>query len=377
MISVKTKEHLLRWVKGDMTRVLVTVSCFAAVTAITSLLAQNTKVVEVSDNCGAYGRGIVTNGSLGDVYALANVAEPGQYDEILVSATSREARYHILRAYPVTVTADGKTTELMVTGGDVGDVLESLAISYDSNDEITPAIETKTGHGTQITLRRVEYKEFERQESVPTATEYLYTSLYVYNPDYTWTVRAGQDGLDNVVYREKYVDGEWNSTQEIDRIHLNPMVTTIVKCYADKAPVSCFLGPEVLDGVPVEGVAAVYAARRATAYSAGPNARGASGRHLTYGTVAVNPNIIPYGSLLYIVSTDGSFVYGYAYAADTGIAMMDGRAFVDLYYETYAESLQYGVGSVNVYVLDDETAQKYREKNEAILASDVTVGMQG
>ena len=67
--------------------------------------------------------------------------------------------------------------------------------------------------------------------------------------------------------------------------------------------------------------------------------KGSSGRRLTYGTVAVNPNVIPYGDLMYITSADGRFVYGYAYAADTGTAMMTGSAFIDLYYETYSKAL--------------------------------------
>ena len=85
-----------------------------------------------------------------------------------------------------------------------------------------------------------------------------------------------------------------------------------------------------------------------------------------YGTVAINPGVIPYGSLLYITSDDGKFVYGYAYAADTGTALVQGKAFIDLYYETYEESVENAVIPVTVYVLDDETAARYKEQNDAI-----------
>ena len=96
---------------------------------------------------------------------------------------------------------------------------------------------------------------------------------------------------------------------------------------------------------------------------------------MTYGTVAVNPNVIPYGSLMYITYADGRFVYGYAYAADTGTAMMTGSAFIDLYYETYSESVDNAVIAVNVYVLDSDTAAKYKEENDAILEADNTPGL--
>ena len=45
------------------------------------------------------------------------------------------------------------------------------------------------------------------------------------------------------------------------------------------------------------------------------------------------------------------FVEGYAVATDTGIAVQDGRILVDLFYETYAESVINGAINVNVYVV--------------------------
>ena len=61
--------------------------------------------------------------------------------------------------------------------------------------------------------------------------------------------------------------------------------------------------------------------------------------------------MIPYGSLLYITSTDGRFVYGYAIATDTGSAMQQGHALVDLFYDTFDEAYLSAVQSVNVYIL--------------------------
>ena len=77
---------------------------------------------------------------------------------------------------------------------------------------------------------------------------------------------------------------------------------------------------------------------------------------------------------MYITSDDGRFVYGYAYAADTGAAMLQGKAFIDLYYETYDESVASAVIPVTVYLLDEETAAKYKEQNDAILEADTVVG---
>ena len=49
-------------------------------------------------------------------------------------------------------------------------------------------------------------------------------------------------------------------------------------------------------------------------------------------------------------------------------------SFIDLYYETYEESVENAVIPVTVYVLDDETAARYKEQNDAILEADTVVG---
>ena len=77
-----------------------------------------------------------------------------------------------------------------------------------------------------------------------------------------------------------------------------------------------------------------------------------SGLGLHYGTVAVNPNVIPYGTKMYITSPDGKFVYGWAIATDTGTAMMEGTVGVDLFYETYLESSLNWKNEVNIYIYD-------------------------
>ena len=73
---------------------------------------------------------------------------------------------------------------------------------------------------------------------------------------------------------------------------------------------------------------------------------------LGVGTVAVNPKQIPYGTKLWIASPDGSFVYGYAIAADTGGFAIRGTALVDVYMGSYTEACQFGRREMNVYVLE-------------------------
>ena len=67
---------------------------------------------------------------------------------------------------------------------------------------------------------------------------------------------------------------------------------------------------------------------------------------------AVRPEEIPYGSKLYIRSSSGSFIYGYAVANDTGSGLVDGLIDVDLFYDTYEESKLNSVRWVDIYILE-------------------------
>ncbi len=56
--------------------------------------------------------------------------------------------------------------------------------------------------------------------------------------------------------------------------------------------------------------------------------------------------------MLYICSADGSYVYGYAVAEDTGGALMSGEAIVDLYMDTLEECTAFGRQDVIINVLN-------------------------
>lgn len=86
----------------------------------------------------------------------------------------------------------------------------------------------------------------------------------------------------------------------------------------------------------------------ATAYSGGGET--AMGTAAGAGTVAVDPNMIPLGSRLYITAEDGSsWVYGYAVAEDTGGSIQGER--VDLFFYSESDCQAFGRREAKVYVL--------------------------
>lgn len=91
---------------------------------------------------------------------------------------------------------------------------------------------------------------------------------------------------------------------------------------------------------------------RATAYThtdAGCDMITATGSTVHRGTVAVDPRFIPYGTRMFIVANDGSYVYGIAEAEDCGGAIKRDR--MDLYFPTYEECIAFGWRTCTIYFL--------------------------
>lgn len=373
-LSLKTKEHILRAAALLVPKWGALLGGGAALALSIGFTGSALHFTTVTDTHGGRVRILTAATDLATVLRQAETPPLGENDKAIWSQTDDGTRLDILRAYTVPVTADGTTQEIITTGATAAELLAQAGLTWTEDDILSRAPGEQVPEGETLTLQRVSYVDYTQNEVVPTELEEIPSSLFYRQPENTVTVQQGSDGLDTVSYRETWVDGAWTGTEETGRETQIGMVPTVQKIYGEQVPVSQFVGPEIVDGAPAEGVAEVYTGQRSTGYSASATAKGASGRRLTYGTVAINPSIIPYGSLMYITSDDGKFVYGYAYAADTGTAMMTGHAFIDLYYETYDESVDNAVIPVTVYVLDDETAAKYKEQNDAILEADTTVG---
>lgn len=374
-LSVKTREHIRRWAALAGPKWGALLGGAAALAAAITFTGSALHFTTVADTHGDTVRILTAATDLAAVLQQSGTPPLGEHDEAVWSQTEDGERLDVLRAYTVSVTADGAMQELTVTGTHTtAELLERAGLTYTADDLLTPAADEIVPEGSGITVQRVTYNEYTVDEVVPTEIEEIPTSLFYRKQSKVMTLEEGHDGQDTVVYREKWIDGEWAETNEIERVNEAEMVPTVQKIYGEQGSRFrlCRAGC---------GRWRTRRGRRRNLYGAAchglfrlRHGQGASGRRLTYGTVAINPGVIPYGSLLYITSDDGKFVYGYAYAADTGTALVQGKAFIDLYYETYEESVENAVIPVTVYVLDDETAARYKEQNDAILEADTVVG---
>lgn len=265
-------------------------------------------------------------------------------------------RVYVGRWVDVSVSADGRTVPYAGPANSWNDVLTALDISVAPEDRLSisgepveAAARVLTGSGLRV--QRITTEEYVSVEDVPFETEYEYTDALL--KDRTEQVTEGVNGERRAVYRRTYVDGIQESDVLIEEEVLTPAVNAVVRVGT--------LGPSgdvgTSGGVFVDSSGQTVSFLRSltgscTAYYDVFNyGHGAIGEPTVRGNVAVNPYIIPYGSLMYITAVDGSWDYGYAMATDTGGALMEGTALVDLYYDTYEECTAFGRRDMIVYIL--------------------------
>ncbi len=291
------------------------------------------------------------------------LAEAGAYaaphDQLILSQTEDGTLLQVQRAFSASVRADGETYTEYFTGGTVADLLDAGGIVLGPDDTVTPAADTPLAEGLAAAVHRVEYVKELRRENLDEAVVTAYINGLPAPGEFVPSTNAHEY---DVLYRDKLLDGV---VVESEVLELVPLYEAPTPRPADSyslesgVPASRIeeyddieFGP---DGLPL-GATSVMRGAVTTAYSAS-RGRGASGLGLYCGTVAVNPNVIPYGTRMWITDANQNFVYGFAIATDTGTAMMEGVVDIDLFFETNAECLQFGKRAMDVYIFGPEGLQ--------------------
>ena len=177
---------------------------------------------------------------------------------------------------------------------------------------------------TKIETRTVEVPvvvQYERVDTLPKGEEKV--------------LQEGTVGLDEVEEENHYKQGDVIDTKELQRKTITPMQPKVVQVGTREVEVSRSYD-RVREVITME----------ATAYlptDGGGDGITATGIRARHGVVAVDPNVIPLGTRVYIPG------YGEAIAADTGGDIVGNR--IDVVLEDYGSAMQFGRRTVDVYIL--------------------------
>lgn len=295
------------------------------------------------NNCGEEQTISLAKGTVEEALNRTGItlAENQSVTPSLNTVITGDMNIYVYNSKNIKLTTNGTEMTVKAPEGKVENALNILGYEITDDDILNVDKNAQIEDDMKITLKKVTYVDEKSTKKISYKTvEKDSDDIMTGESEVS---QKGVDGEKEVTKRCKYIDGKYDSTKVIDEKVTKEPVDKIVLNGSKRGTTTDTSGAPVSYSYMVSG--------SGTAYTAAPGALTATGVPVYEGGVAVNPAIIPYGSKLYIEAADGSHVYGYATAVDTGGALMDGSAIVDLFYFSYDDCVSFGRRDVNVYVL--------------------------
>lgn len=321
-------------------KLIASVLFLGMTTSVATALADNIHIYEISEGSDTVEvRTFSTDPT--DILADAGY-DPNDY-EILSEALrgSELIGLRIGRKFPVIVYDDGEERILETASKTIGQLFLQQGIAISAFDIVSPSVTNLVMPGTEVRITRVNNATLTEQTSIPLTVEKRYNDQVSYG--ITRILKAGSTGILESTYDVTYHSGVETARQLLSEEIIEEGTPQVIEIGTAGAIIT-------EDGQvrPYSQIVNVLA----TAYSTEgwKSKHTFTGTRAQVGTVAVDPNVIPLGSELYITSLDGKeWVYGLAVAEDTGSLIQGHR--VDLFYDTQEECVNFGVSDALVYVL--------------------------
>lgn len=253
-------------------------------------------------------------------------------------------------ARAITIVADGQEIALEVRVATVEEALAAAKIVLGEHDRVSPELAGKIQDQMEIVVTRVTKSQIVEVERI--YFHEIRRANHNLDRGVTRTVQRGREGRKVEYYEAVYEDGERVSKTLLRSEVIEPKVDRIVE-YGT-------IGSLSRGGNTYRFTRVLYVI--ATAYTAGPESTGKSPGHPAFGItrsglpvevghIAVDPNVIPLLSHVYVegLCAFSAQFSGRYFATDTGSAIRGNR--IDIYFERVEDAIRFGRRRMRVYVL--------------------------
>ncbi|MPZ23096.1 MAG: DUF348 domain-containing protein [Dehalococcoidia bacterium] len=253
----------------------------------------------------------------------------------------------ILREKTIYIVVGGELTIVRTYQRSVADLLADVDVDYrEGEDLITPGRDEELRDGMTVAITQVRGETVVIDEAIP------YETQYREDPDLpVGAVRVAQPGRAGLLHREYSLDTRDGSVtaRELVREWIEPAPQDEIIALGTDARVRTLRTEESLV-VPYVDVLNVWA----TWYNStceGCTETTFTNTPLRYGVIAVDPDVIPLGTCLYVPG------YGFGRAEDIGGAIQGNR--IDLGFPGTADGSWWGARDVEIYILPSCPEQIY------------------
>lgn len=239
----------------------------------------------------------------------------------------------VVRAFPVSVTVNGKTRVVYTTQTTAADLANELGFK---SPNYTTTTDGAIQNGSTITILQVTSRSLNTvNKDIPVQVIREKDDSLALGEERV--VQVGQTGSEQVQVETLYNNGAVIKTNDLSKQVITNMTPTIIKEGTREVTTSSNVAGRASRAIVME--ASAYLASDGDGYGIT-----ATGIPAVRGVVAVDPDVIPLGTRLFIPG------YGEAVAADTGGAIIGNK--IDLVMDSYGEAMDFGRRDVTVYVLD-------------------------
>lgn len=251
---------------------------------------------------------------------------------------------------PYTISMGEIKNEIVSIYTTVGDILKDQKIELDEDDYTYPDIDEEVAPGGEIAIFKVEKVLEEVEEIIPFQSLAKKTDELDIGQERV--AQEGENGLKKITISKKYENGKLIGEEVVDEIVVKESVPKIVEKGTRSVRTSS-RGSFRYKKVLTMTATAYDLSYESTGKKPGDKWYGitASGTKARPGVVAVDPDVIPLGTKLYVESLDGTPDYGFCVAEDTGGAIKGNK--IDLFFSTAEEVAKFGRRKVKVYILEN------------------------
>ena len=236
----------------------------------------------------------------------------------------------------VVLIVDGQEIEVNSSQSNVQGVLDENEIEYDSNYVISEDLDTSLKDGMKIEVKQVEKKTIIETEEIPYDTVVKKDKSLLKGE--TRVSQKGKKGVKELVYEVVYEDG-----QPISKILLEENIVTQAKNNIIKKGTKEKEKTESKKKSTSKNSLGKKITVSATAYSGdGITATGTVPR---WGTIAVDPTIIPYGTKVYIPQFNEYFI-----AEDCGGGIKGNK--IDIFMNSESQCNSWGKRTIDIYIVE-------------------------
>lgn len=262
----------------------------------------------------------------------------------------------IRRGLEIQLSYRGETSRVTSGGETVGQLLTRLGLEVSEQDTLSHPLDTPVTDGMELRVDSTLIRQETYSTTIPHDVSYCAdASLPVGTEE---VLIEGRDGELLCTAQVTYRNGREVSREILTETQTIAPITEIIgqgsAAPVEEEPIDM---PIIEDGyivMPSGEILTYYKTDyvTATGYThtdAGCDMITSTGTTVHYGTAAVDPRFIPYGTRMLIVSLDGERYYGIATAEDCGGAIK--RDKMDLYFPTYNECIEFGRRRCIIYFL--------------------------